>query len=138
MSAHTAHSDAHHHVTSLQTYFAVYGALLVFTVLTYAVSFANLGPFAFFVAMLVATVKAGLVCGYFMHMKYDERFNVLIFLSSLFFVGLFFAFTIIDEGSRGMVNPEESRDFYLADQARPAAEAAPAGEAAPAADGSGH
>jgi cytochrome c oxidase subunit 4 len=112
MSAHTAHADSHHHVTPLPTYFAVYGALLVFTVLTYAVSFANLGPFAFFVAMLVATIKATMVCAYFMHMKYDERFNVLIFLSSLFFVGLFFAFTLIDEGSRGMVNPEESREFW--------------------------
>ena len=33
--------------------------------------------------MAVAMVKASLVVGYFMHLKYDTRFNSLIFFGSL-------------------------------------------------------
>ncbi len=141
MSAHhDAAHDAHHdglgqHVSSVQTYVAVFGALLLFTGLTYAVSFADLGPFAFPVAMLVACTKAFLVASFFMHLKYDEKFNILVFASSLFFVGVFFAFTMLDISSRGNITPVESHFFYRDEVAAAQAEAdaAAAREAAAAA-----
>lgn len=132
-----------HHISPLRVYLAVFGALLVFTVLTFAVSFAGLGPAALPVAMLVASVKATLVCTFFMHLKYDERFNVLIFLSSLFFMGVFFAFTMMDVATRALVDPVEGYGVYETDNpdragrstraAEEQAAAAAAAAAAPAA-----
>jgi cytochrome c oxidase subunit 4 len=97
-----------HHIASVQTYVAVFGSLLFFTFLTYAVSFANLGDYALLVAMMVAFVKAGLVATFFMHLKYDERFNVVVFLSSLFFIAVFFGFTLMDLGTRSVITTDES------------------------------
>lgn len=117
-----------HHVASIQTYIAVFGVLLVFTGLTYAVSFADLGPLAFPVAMLVACVKAFLVCAYFMHLKYDERFNLLIFASSLFFVGVFAFFLLVDYSGRAALSPEEG--FYYWDRQNQVSSSAPEAPAA--------
>lgn len=130
MSAHTHNAHGAHHVSSVQTYVTVFGALLFFTVVTYAVSFANLGPFSLPVAMLVATCKAFLVCTFFMHLKYDERFNLVIFASSLFFVGVFAFFTLVDLGSRDYLVPEEGHFFFREQQAARVAEAAAADAAA--------
>jgi caa(3)-type oxidase subunit IV len=142
MSASHSH-DGHqvdglgHHVASIQTYIAVFGVLLVFTVLTYAVSFADLGPLAFPVAMLVASVKAGLVCAYFMHLKYDERLNLLVFASSLFFVGVFIFFLIVDYSGRGAISPEEGYYYWGEQQAAAEQAAAPAAAPTEAAEGAG-
>ena len=52
--------------------------------------------FHFPLAMMIATVKAFLVCAFFMHMWWDKGFNVLAFLSSLLFVALFIGMTLTD------------------------------------------
>ena len=115
-TSHDSHSDPTkydglgHHIASLQTYIAVFGSLLFFTALTYAVSFADLGSFALMIAMMVAGVKAFLVGTFFMHLKYDEKFNVLVFLSSLFFVSVFFGFCLMDLGSRAVIT--ETEDYH--------------------------
>lgn len=111
-SASTATAGGHGsepHVLPLSTYFAVFGALLVLTVLTVVVSVIGLPqPAAIIVAMVVALVKASLVVLWFMHLKYDDRFYSLIFIISIFFLVLFFVFTAFDVLSRGQVNAEES------------------------------
>jgi len=97
------------HVLPLKTYFAVFGSLLILTVLTVLVSVIGLPATAsIIVAMLVALLKATLVVLWFMHLKFDDRFYSLIFIVSLFFLILFFVFTSMDVLSRGQVNPEES------------------------------
>lgn len=101
--------SAEDHILPLKTYFAVFGALLVLTVLTVVVSVIGLpAPASIIVAMVVAAVKASLVVLWFMHLKFDDRFYSLIFIVSLFFLVLFFVFTSMDVLSRGQVNPEES------------------------------
>lgn len=111
-SASSAHAGGHGsepHVLPLKTYFAVFGALLVLTVLTVVVSVIGLPqPAAIIVAMVVALIKASLVVLWFMHLKYDDRFYSLIFVISIFFLVLFFVFTSMDVFTRGQVNPEES------------------------------
>jgi cytochrome c oxidase subunit 4 len=111
-SAAAPHAGAHGdepHVLPLSTYFAVFGALLVLTVLTVVVSVIGLPqPTAIIVAMIVAIAKASLVVLWFMHLKFDDKFYSLIFVISIFFVVLFFAFTSLDVLSRGQVNQEES------------------------------
>jgi hypothetical protein len=60
----------------------------------------DLGAANVIIAMAIATTKASLVCLYFMHLKYDKKFNSIAFLSSLIFLGLFLAFTLLDINTR--------------------------------------
>ena len=76
------HDGLGHHISPLSTYIAVYLALLVLTVVTVLVSYAELPPAQSIpAAIAVASVKATLVGAWFMHLKYDKRFNVFIFLA---------------------------------------------------------
>ena len=75
----------------------VLGALIVLTVLTVAVTSIDLGSQGnFIVAMIIATIKAALVMGYFMHLVWDSKFNALLFLSSFLFVLLFLSMALLD------------------------------------------
>ena len=103
--------EVHEHVSPFKIYYGVFGALLVLTGLTYAVSYMSLGPASLPVAMVVAVAKASLVCMYFMHLKYDDRYHVFLFLSTLIFVGIFFTFTIFDLSSRAKLNEEQGTFF---------------------------
>ncbi|MCZ7587027.1 MAG: cytochrome C oxidase subunit IV family protein [Deltaproteobacteria bacterium] len=131
MAHQTTHSEAHgHHVLPLKVYFGVYGALLVLTVVTVMVSYMDLGSSAIVVALVVAIVKAAFVALYFMHLRYDDRFNGLVFLSSVLFLMLFFAFTFIDLTSRGYLIPEEGNFTLRNEQKAAQASEAPAEPAA--------
>ena len=120
MSQTTNQNDTHshgegghgHHVVPAKVYFGVFGALLILTVVTVAVSRVDLGPANMLVAMLVATVKASLVCMFFMQLKYDERLNTIIFVFGLIFVALFFLFTMLDVFSRGFLDPRQD-NLYM-------------------------
>lgn len=103
--------EVHEHISPIKTYMAVFGALLVLTGLTYAVSYMSLGPASLPVAMLVAVAKASLVCMYFMHLKYDERYHIFVFLSTLIFVGIFFTFTMFDLNARAKLSEEQGTFF---------------------------
>lgn len=109
MSASHAHDDhGHHdgpHVTPLPIYFAVFGALLVLTVVTVWIAGFDFGAANTAIAMLVATVKATLVAAIFMHLLYDERLNALAFVFGLIFVSLFFIFTMLDVFTRQHIDP---------------------------------
>jgi cytochrome c oxidase subunit IV len=130
--AHAAHGANHPHVTPLKTYFMVFGALLICTVLTYAVSFAGFEPrMSIVIALAVASVKAFLVCAFFMHLLHDAKFNVFVFASALWFAVIFWVFTMADVGSRGAIL--ESVDNFTHRTEAAAAAAAAAASAAPAA-----
>lgn len=51
-------------------------------------------------AMSIATVKATLVCLYFMQLRFDKALNSIVFVSCLFCVFLFLFFSMIDLGNR--------------------------------------
>ena len=108
------HGD--HHIAPLSMYFKVYGALLVLTVITVVVSFVPLGAASFGVAMLVALVKAAVVAGYFMHLKYDDRLYSFMFVGGLFFVALFFTFTYTDMFTRADIVPQADTYSYQNDK----------------------
>ena len=111
-----AHGEHHEHVLPLKVYFGVFGALIFLTLATVAVSYMNLGPRALFVALIVATIKAALVVGYFMHLKFDVRFHSLIFFLSLLLLVIFFGFTFLDLGSRSTVLLDQETFAYQKDQ----------------------
>ena len=131
------------HITPYSTYFAVYGALLVLTIATVGVSewMTLESTVSIIVAMCVAAVKATLVVLFFMHMKWDTKFNQLFFLSGLWFIGVFFIFVLADLGSRGNVLAIEDNfvlrtDLAMAKEAQAKAEeeAKKTGAPAPAFD----
>ena len=123
--------ENHEHISPTSMYIKVLVGLFILTALTYAVSYADLGPASLTVAMIVAAMKATLVCAYFMHLKYDDKFHVFIFVSSLGFVAIFFAFTMFDLEARTRLHEAQGTDFRRAeggwdDMARVNAEAKPA------------
>jgi len=77
----------------------VFGALIFLTIATVVTSSIELGEFAFIIAMVIATMKAFLVCAFFMHMWWDKSLNILVFFSSLIFVTLFIGMTLLDTGA---------------------------------------
>ena len=97
------HDDGlvHVHVHPAAVYHKVFGALVFFTLLTVGLSRIHLGEWNFFIAVVIATIKAALVAAFFMHLKDDSRFNVLLFVGSLLFIGVFFVYTLNDTQHRG-------------------------------------
>ena len=131
--------ESHHHISPVIVYVAVFGALLVLTGLTYAVSFANLGPGSLPVAMLVATMKASLVVAFFMHLAYEDRFYLFMFLTSLVLIALFFGFVLFDVNAAGALNDEQAVGMPRLEESLKAAETVPAAaEAEAAAHDAGH
>jgi|PlaIllAssembly_1097288.scaffolds.fasta_scaffold147679_3 cytochrome c oxidase subunit 4 len=89
-----------HHVPK-RTYFAVFGALMLLTLMTVAVAFVDLGRFNVLVALAVAVVKATMVVLFFMHVKYSSRLVQLVVVASLVWLGFLFGITMVDYLSRG-------------------------------------
>lgn len=84
------------HVVPMKTLLGVWGALVVLTVITVAVTYVDLGPLNLLTALAIATVKGSLVALYFMHLRWDRPFNALVFLSALAFVALFIGIALLD------------------------------------------
>jgi cytochrome c oxidase subunit 4 len=99
---HATHADSsneHHgigHVIPVPVLIVVFLALIVLTVVTVAASYLPLGDLEIWVAMSIATVKAALVAAYFMHLRYDNPLNAVLFMIGLLFVGLFVGFVLMD------------------------------------------
>lgn len=113
----TEDGEVHVHVHSWKFYLGILLALIFLTVVTVAVSYVDvdaiialgepvegIGAWNLALAILIAGMKASLVVLFFMHLKEDARFNGLIFVGSLIFVGVFFAYTLNDTASRGQMD----------------------------------
>ncbi len=93
------HDHGFAHPVSPKLLLSVFFALIFLTILTVVTAGSPLlGPFAIFVSMGIATVKASLVALFFMHMFWDKPFNIVVFLSSFLFVSLFIGMTLMDTG----------------------------------------
>lgn len=111
--AHPAHGHAddggvHVHVSSVPFYIAVFLGLLVLTGMTVGQSYVDLGKLNIVIVVLIATMKASLVVTFFMHLRWDNKFNALIFISTIFFIGIFFAYTLHDTDRRGELDPDQN------------------------------
>ena len=95
---HDAPSPAHGvaHILPLKTLLIVFGSLVVLTVLTVAATLVNLGEYNLYLALVIAAAKGTLVILYFMHLRYDRPFNLVVFLTCLVFVVLFIGGTLTD------------------------------------------
>jgi len=95
---HHAGHGAAPHVLSLRLLGTVLLVLLALTGLTVYTGKRDLHGLDLGIAMIIATCKATLVCLIFMHLKWDRRFNAMIFLFAVMLLGLFLAFTTLDLG----------------------------------------
>ncbi len=88
MGAHNSPEDIK---KETRTYLLVFAALAVLTVITVAVSYLDLSTGgAVALALLIATVKGGLVAAFFMHLLSEEKFiYAVLALTIFFFVAIF-------------------------------------------------
>jgi cytochrome c oxidase subunit 4 len=84
------------HVVPLGVLAAVWGGLVVLTALTVAAADVDLGNLNLYIALAIAGTKATLVVLYFMHLRYDRPFLLVVFLGCLGFVVLFISLALTD------------------------------------------
>ena len=86
------HDDHHDVGKHVKKYLMVGALLLIFTIITVALSFFDFGSHKANIAvgMLVATFKAGLVAAIFMHLSAEKQLIYRVLIFTVFFVlGLF-------------------------------------------------
>lgn len=90
------------HAPDVRTYLWVFGALMALTVITVSVSYLNL-PFTagLFVALVIATLKAGLVATFFMHLKGERALIYGLLALTVVFMGVLFILPISDMAAVG-------------------------------------
>jgi cytochrome c oxidase subunit 4 len=109
---HADDGGVHAHISSVPFYVAVFLGLLCLTIATVGQSYVDLGKANLIFVILIATLKASLVVTFFMHLKWDNRFNALVFLSTIFFIGVFFAYTLNDTDKRGDLDPDQNMHIW--------------------------
>ena len=102
MSTHSTKEKEH--ILPIKTYLAVAVGLFILTVITVGISFIKLGGWNAVVAFGVASIKGLLVAMFFMHLLYDKKINLVIFIVALLFLGVFIALTMFDVLLRGPIN----------------------------------
>jgi len=103
MTSRPIHIATPHHVASKPLYYAVFGALIIGTVLTVLAAKVDMGAFNNVVMLTIAITKATLVILYFMHVRWGSRLTWVIVGSSFFWLLIMFTFTMMDYMSRGWV-----------------------------------
>ena len=97
--AHDHDPNSFAHPAPVKMLLIVFFSLVILTILTLVMSEVDLGalhPFGFWIAMIIASIKASLVMAFFMHMLWDKAFNVAAFLSPFLFAALFIGLTLLD------------------------------------------
>ncbi len=97
---HGGHDAGGSHV---QAYFRVWGALMVFTLLTVIAHYIPLGTFNVVLAMAIAGIKATLVVRIFMHVKYSPPIIGVLALAAFVWLGLLIGITVTDFASQRSV-----------------------------------
>jgi cytochrome c oxidase subunit 4 len=88
--------ETYAHAVPLPVLAAVFAGLLLLTLLTVAVTWYDLGSWNLIIALGIATFKAALVVLFFMHLRYDNPFYAIVFVTALLFVALFLGLTLLD------------------------------------------
>ncbi len=84
------------HVMPVRILVGVFLALVLLTVLTVVATFFPTGSLEIWISLGIATIKASLVAAYFMHLRYDNPLNAVLFAFGLLFVALFVGFLLLD------------------------------------------
>jgi cytochrome c oxidase subunit 4 len=85
------------HIVSRKLYFGIFGALMVFTVLTVVAANIDLGGIMnAVVALTIAVIKALLVVLFFMHVRYSSRLTWVFVGAGFFWLVIMVALTLSD------------------------------------------
>ena len=133
----SAKQTAHDHIIPVKLYLGVGATLIALTGVTVAISFVPLGPFNLVVALSIATFKAILVVLIFMHLLYDNKFYMLIFVSALLFLGFFIVLTMFDTMKRDYIYEQTAGPIRTQAAMYDSLLTAPVDSAAVAADSTG-
>lgn len=86
-----------HHIVEMKTNITTLLVLVALTIITVLTAkLVDIGDYNLLLAMFIATVKATVVFGWFMHLKYDGIMNRVIALCGIFFLFLFVGFSYLD------------------------------------------
>lgn len=105
--------EVHAHIGTYKLYVTVFVALLFCTMATVGVASIHLGKANLAVAVIIASIKAALVCTFFMHLKDDNKFNSLILIAAITFIGVFFALTLNDVSYREKLDLQSGNRVFL-------------------------
>ena len=92
----SAYEEHYAHVVPLPVLATVFAILLLMTALTVAAAGHDLGSWNLVIALGIATFKAALVVLFFMHLRYDNPFYAVVFITALLFWRLFLGLTLLD------------------------------------------
>ncbi len=84
------------HIVGEKTFVFVWAALITLTAVTVTVSRMRLGAFSTLTALAIASIKAGLVLWFFMHLKYEARFFKLLLLVPIVTLSVIIGLTFFD------------------------------------------
>lgn len=78
--------EHNHHIMPVRTYLTIFALLIGLLAVTVAAAFFDVGMLNVFMALTIATVKAGLIMSYFMHLRYSSK--LIWIFAGLGFFGL--------------------------------------------------
>jgi cytochrome c oxidase subunit IV len=89
------------HVVPKKLYYNVFALLMILTLVTTLVAFADLGPLNTIVALTIAVTKAIVVTLFFMHVRYSSRLTWIVVGAGAFWLAIMIFLTLTDYLSRG-------------------------------------
>ena len=90
-------SDAHDLKKHVKTYWIVFGALAVLTVVTVSAASLEVSVgMGIFIAMVIAVTKGSLVASFFMHLKYERPMFAIMLYIVLATLAIFIGLTFLD------------------------------------------
>ena len=91
-------------VSSIQSYVVIYVVLMILLALTLGSAFLDLGKLNPILNLGIASIKAGLVVFFFMHLKTSPGLTKIIACVGLFWLGVLFTLALSDYFSRGWLS----------------------------------
>ena len=89
-------NDNNKSITGYRTYFTVWICLLILTAMTVAVSNLELGKYGALISVFIASVKAGLILLFFMHLKYEGFLIKAMLLLTIMTIAVIIGLTFSD------------------------------------------
>lgn len=91
------------HIDARSTYYKVFAALIVLTVVTALIAYVDLGRLNVAVALAIAVVKMLIVALYFMHVRYSSMLTRLVVAGGLVWFGVLVLLSLSDYLTRGLL-----------------------------------
>jgi len=89
-------SEEKKHIVGNKTFIFVWLTLLALTAITVTVAELHLGRFSMLTALVIASLKAGLVLWFFMHLKYESRLFKWLLLAPIVTLAVIIGLTFFD------------------------------------------